>query len=387
MYSGFISADSHIIEPGNLWLERLDAKWRDVAPRAQRNEQNGHWYFVGPGMPGGTDLTHSTSPGMSNDEVDAKVAGLGPDAGPPESPPAQQRLLDLWRDSTFADVLYSTCAFELYHLEDPALKAACFEVYNSWIAEFCAADPDRLIGTGLLSIDDVKRSVQELQRCRSLGLRSMMIPARPLGNGRLDDELYEPLWAAAAEADMVLAMHVSTGKVNSRLLRESYANVLYFDVAYQEELKQSISEMIAGQVFDRHPNLKLVAAEGGFDYAAGLAAKMDKAHNRWHERWGRAASPRPSELYGENIFFTFIIDQVGLLTLPYGIERAVMWSSDYPHRNSTWPHSQERVYSDFNGAGVPEATADLLLRGNVARIYGIDLAAIATPSPLIAELV
>jgi uncharacterized protein len=386
MNSGLISADSHIVEPGSLWVERLDKEWTDVAPRAKRSEENGHWYFVGAGMPGGTDLTHSTSPGLSNDEVTAKVAALGPDAPSPQSPPPAQRLLDLWKDDTVADVLYSTCAFELYHIEDPALKAACFQVYNTWIAEFCSADPVRLIGAGLLSLDDVDGAVKELYRCHELGLRSVMIPARPT-EGSLENEIYEPLWAAAAETNMVMAMHVSTGKVNPKLLRESYGNVLFFDVANQEELKQSIAEMVASGVFVRYPNLKMVAAEGGFDFAAGLAAKMDKAHDRWHERWGRPASPRPSDLYGENIFFTFITDQVGLLTLPYGIERSVMWSSDYPHRNSTWPHSQERIKSDFGGASVSEATTNLLVRDNVARLYGIDMLEVASPSPLIKDMI
>jgi predicted TIM-barrel fold metal-dependent hydrolase len=286
-----------------------------------------------------------------------------------------------------ADVLYSTCAFELYHLSDPQLKAACFKVYNDWMAEFCSVDPLRLIGSGLLALDDVDDAVKELQRCRQLGLLSCMIPARPPGDQTLDDERFAPLWAAAEEAGMVLAMHVSTGKVNPKDLRASYANVLYFDLANQEELRQSITEMVGGRVFERHPTLKVIAAEGGFDFAAGLAAKMDKAHKRWQERWDRPARPLPSELFGENVFFTFITDQVGLLTLDYGIERSVMWSSDYPHRNSTWPHSRERIDSDFAQAHVSAETALLLTRENVARVYGIDLSEVDKPSPVIMGMI
>jgi predicted TIM-barrel fold metal-dependent hydrolase len=387
MPNTLISADSHIVEPGNLWTERLDHEFREDALRAEKSPRNGHWYFVGAGMPGGTDLTHATSPGLSNDEVDAKVAREDPGAPSPTSPPPAQRLLDLWRDHTVADVLYSTCAFELYHVADPRMKAACFRVYNDWIAEFCSADRTRLIGAGLLSLDDFDEAERELRRCMGLGLRSVMIPARPPEGSTFANEGYERLWTAAEEAGVVIAMHVNTGQLNQTSLRENFANVLYYDLSAQEELKRSIAELVAAGVFQRHPSLKLIAAEGGFDFAAALGAKMDKAYKRWHARWDRPASPLPSELFGENLFFTFIEDPVGLLTLPSGIERSVMWSSDYPHRNSTWPKSAERIAEDFGRAQVPAAAADLILGQNVARVYGIDLAAVAEPSPLIREQV
>jgi uncharacterized protein len=387
MQDELVSADSHIVEPGNLWVERLDREFREDAPRAQKSPQNGHWYFVGAGMPGGTDLTHATSPGLSNDEVDAKVAKQDPSAPSPTSPAPAERLLDLWRDKTVADVLYSTCAFELYHLPNPKMKAACFRVYNDWISEFCSEDPARLIGAGLLALDDFEDAALELQRCIDLGLRSVMIPSRPPVGRSFADEGYERLWSTAEEAGVVVAMHVMTGQLNQTALRESFANVLYFDLAAQEELKRSVAEVVGAGVFQRHPSLKLVAAEGGFDFAAALAMKMDKAYKRWHARWDQPASPLPSELFGENLFFTFIEDPVGLLTLPAGIERSVMWSSDYPHRNSTWPNSVKRIEEDFGGANVSEATTDLIVRQNASRLYGIDLAAVAEPSRLIKDRV
>src|SRR5258708_10581567 len=96
MSNNLISADSHIVEPGNLWAERLDREYRGDAPHAEKSPKNGHWYFVGAGMPGGTDLTHATSPGLSNDEVDAKVAKEDPAAPSPTSPQPAGRLLELW---------------------------------------------------------------------------------------------------------------------------------------------------------------------------------------------------------------------------------------------------------------------------------------------------
>jgi hypothetical protein len=104
-----VSADSHVVEPGDLWVERMPAGLRDRAPRATRDPVNHHLYFNSPGLARGVDLTLSTSAGISNAEVDAALA-LDPEARPGvtggNDPVA--RLVDLWRDDIVADVLYPT---------------------------------------------------------------------------------------------------------------------------------------------------------------------------------------------------------------------------------------------------------------------------------------
>src|SRR3954471_832945 len=126
-----ISADSHVVEPGNLWVERLPAHLRERAPRARRDPDNLHWYFSAPGLDRGVDLTLSASAGLSNAEVDERLRG-DPDteigSGGGADPVA--RLLDLWLDDTVADVLYPTAGLALLQLDDPELQEACFRVYN-----------------------------------------------------------------------------------------------------------------------------------------------------------------------------------------------------------------------------------------------------------------
>src|SRR5579862_1457979 len=135
-----VSADSHVVEPGDLWAERLPRALRDGAPRARRDPANHHVYFHAPGMARGVDLTLSVSAGLSNAQVDALLAD-DPSAMPgvqggwdPEA-----RLADLAADGVVADVLYPTCGLSLLQLDDAVLQEACFQVYNDWLAEFCAA--------------------------------------------------------------------------------------------------------------------------------------------------------------------------------------------------------------------------------------------------------
>ena len=142
-----ISCDSHVVEPGDLWLERLPKKYRDRAPRAVQDPTDKHWYFTGPDLPRGVDLTMSRNAGMTQKQVD-DILAQDPDAwiGVYGGHDPTARLRDLWRDNTIADVTYPTAGLSLLSYEDVEFQFACIQVYNDWLAEFCKTDPDRLLG-------------------------------------------------------------------------------------------------------------------------------------------------------------------------------------------------------------------------------------------------
>jgi len=174
------SADSHVVEPGDLWAERLPRALRDDAPRARRDPGNRHVYFHAPGLERGVDLTLSVAAGLTNAEVDAILAE-DPDAMPGVGGgwDPRARLADLDADGVVADVLYPTCGLSLLQLDDAVLQEACFRVYNDWLAEFCSADPARLVGLALIACWDVTAAVDELERARALGLLGGIIWTSP----------------------------------------------------------------------------------------------------------------------------------------------------------------------------------------------------------------
>src|SRR5262249_48263593 len=191
-----ISADSHVVEPGDLWTSRLPAGLRDRAPRAVQDANNHHWYLVGPDGARGVDLTLSRVAGMTTAQVQTILdADPSAEVGARGGSDPVARLRDLWNDETVVDVLYPTAGLSVLQMDDVELQEACCRAYNDWLIDFCATDPVRLVGLALLATNDMERAVAELERTRAAGLRGAIIwSAPPPGSSFFDDD-YEPLWA------------------------------------------------------------------------------------------------------------------------------------------------------------------------------------------------
>lgn len=385
-----LSADSHVVEPGDLWLERLPARRRDTAPRAIKDPGNHHWYFHVPGQPRGVDLTLSVTAGLTRAEVDALLA-QDPDAVPGAkggSDPVS-RLGDLWRDGVLADVLYPTAGLSLLGLEDTALAGECFEVYNRWLADFCAVDPRRLLGLALVPCADVARGVRVLEEAKAAGLAGGLIwTAPPLGDSFFDPR-YEPLWAAAEALGMPLAVHTLGGQRESREVRRLGTDVpssYHVAIDYRQELQRSVCELVAAGVFQRHPGLQVVGAEAGIHFVAEMERRMDSGYKGfWAKLPDCTLAEPPSYYFRRNVWWTYISDPVGLTLLGFTGTDRLMWSSDYPHGASTYPRSREVVATDH--AGVAPEALRALVGGNCAALYGIDVDAVASPSPAVAVTV
>jgi predicted TIM-barrel fold metal-dependent hydrolase len=382
--SMLISADSHVVEPGDLWARNLPAELRDQAPRAVQDPDNHHWYLRGPGMARGVDLTLSMCAGMTAAEVNELLARdpaatVGVQGG---SDPIA-RLRDLWRDGTVADVVYPTCGLSIMQLEDSTLQQACCRVYNDWLAQFVAADPDRLVGLAMLPSWDLGAAVEELTRSHGMGLRGAIIWTAPPGDTGFFDESYEPLWSAAEELGMPISFHILSGARSKKGLaafNTTVRDTFYFTFISRDEVQRSICEMIAAGVFERHPNLRVVAAEAGIEWGATLERTLDNSYRSFWSKLPGAPSLKPSEYFRRNVYLTFIDDPIGLNNLRFTGAEHFMWSSDYPHLAATWPRSQSVIDAEFGRAAVSADDLRRITLTNVAELYGIDLDTVAQPS-------
>jgi predicted TIM-barrel fold metal-dependent hydrolase len=384
-----ISSDSHVVEPGELWVENLPARYRDVAPRAIQDPQNHHWYFHGNGQPRGVDLTLSRNAGIHPGDVDRMLADdptawVGAKGG--HDPVA--RLHDNWVDGVVADVVYPTAGLSLLTFEDPGLQLACFRVYNEWIADFCATDKDRLLGLAQIPTWDIEQGVAELTRAKEAGLSGGIIWTAPPTDESFFNRRYDPLWAAAAELKMPLSIHILAGHRGSKALAKYATSVeatFYFGFLTRDEVIRSICEMIASGVFERYPDLRIVAAEGGIEYGAILEQRLDDSYTGFWSRLDSGLTMLPSEYFRRNVYCTYISDRIGLNNLTLTGADHFMWSSDYPHGAATWPHSQETVTEECAEFNVDEETIRKLTVTNCASLYGIDLDVVKDPSPLITD--
>jgi predicted TIM-barrel fold metal-dependent hydrolase len=155
-------------------------------------------------------------------------------------------------------------------------------------------------------------------------------------------------------------------------------DTFYFGFESRDEVQRSIVELIAAGVFERHPELNIVAAEAGIDYAARLERRIDSTFGRFLSLMDTPLSQKPSHYFRNNVWCTYINDPIGLHNLRFTGADHFMWSGDYPHGSATWPRSQESVAAECAEFGVDDATRTKLTCTNVARLYGIDLDAVRT---------
>jgi predicted TIM-barrel fold metal-dependent hydrolase len=374
-----ISADSHVNEPGDLWVERIDKAFRDRAPHVVDNipDRQPGSYLVLEGI-APIHLTQGLGAGKKPEELpqffqqttykDARRGGWDP----------AERLHDMDLDGVEAEVIYTTLGFRQFWFQDAALQQACFQAYNDWLAEYCAYAPKRLAGLALISLYDMEAAVRELRRCRQMGLKGAMIWASPPEEQPYSDPLYEPFWAAAQDLNMPLSLHAITGMgPESQSRRAMGREIQRLDrylraVTGADEVKRSLTVFIFSGVLERFPGLKLVSAENNIGWLPYVVQAWDRAYETSRYMDSSPLRLKPSEYFHRQVYATYIDDPVGVADRhQIGIDN-IMWSSDYPHTASTWPHSQDIVARDFKD--VPAEEKWKIVRENVTTLYELDLA-------------
>jgi predicted TIM-barrel fold metal-dependent hydrolase len=290
----------------------------------------------------------------------------------------QQHLADMRLDGVAGEVLYPSQGLFYFKVADPALMSAIFRAYNDWLADFCRTDPARLKGIAMVNLDDVPEGVQELERAARRGFAGAMITEYPLEHRRYDQPEYEPFWAAAAALGMPLSLHTATrrqGKIRGageRTLRDatSRATKAFYPAT-------SMCDMIFSGVFERHPALRLAIVEFELAWAPHVLSTMDYTYRERHEEAFHrfAGDARPSDFFHRNVVLSFQEDAIGIrLRDAIGVDN-LMWGSDYPHSESTFPQSRKILAEIL--AGVPEDEQARIAAGNTARLYGFDVARLA----------
>src|ERR671935_2140537 len=305
-----ISSDSHVSEPPDLWVQRIDRKYQDRAPKVVLNPEGQEGaYFIYEGYPP-HNLAIGLGAGRTPEELAAFLkTGTYADARPGGWDPAQ-RLPDMELDGVEAEVLYTTLGFRLFWLKDAGLQRACFRVYNDWLAAYCSYASKRLKGLALIPLYDPKEGAQELERCAKLGLKGAMIWCSPPADRPYSSEVYDPFWAAAQELRMPVSLHAITGmgmesqyNWGERYMR---ATVL------SHEVEKSFSVLIFSGVLDRFPELQIVSAENNIGWIPYYLQRMDRAFERQRIAAGFKLSLKPSEYFRRQMHCTYIDDYVGV---------------------------------------------------------------------------
>jgi predicted TIM-barrel fold metal-dependent hydrolase len=371
-----ISADSHMMEPAELWTERLDRKFSDRAPHVVKTDHG--YLFTAPGVfpfpvAGGFGL------GRSGKELGDHFRSHGYEAARPSGWDPVERLKDQDIDGVEAEVLYTTLGMSLFGLADAELQQACFSVYNDWLAEFCAHDRRRLHGVALISLADIGAGTAELERCAGAGLKGGMIygsapPDRPF----LSPD-YDLFWAAAQDLEMPLSLHVFTRGARApqpaaegpRL--SEYMNFSRAYVRGIHEVQDSLADIIQSGVLERFARLKIVSAENDTGWLPHFIYRLDHVFEKFGA-FSNTAQPltmKPGDYVRRQLWATFQDDPVGPALYQVFGENNFMWASDFPHTDSTWPHSRQVIEASFQL--VPETITRKIVFDNANQLYRMGL--------------
>lgn len=369
-----ISSDSHIVEPPDLWTNRIDPKFRDRGPEMRDTDRGQVWFIDN--LMAFNNNNMGSQPGVRFEDPDQlqqfpdwEDVRLGAYIG-------EEATKDMDIDGVDAALIYPTMTIFLYpSLEDGELLSAIFKAYNDFACEFCQADPRRLNAIAVVNLDDVQDGVQEIERCAKLGLVGATIPEYIADKGYHSPE-FEPLWACAQDQGMPLSLHIFTPRMSAtrgwdRDLNDSFnaSNVLLDNADFW--VRVSLSEMIWSGVFERFPKLKVGVAEHELSWIPYWLERADFSYNQ--RTAGRKGfrlknDMLPSDVFHSNCFVDFQEDALGITHRDIiGVDN-ILWGSDYPHEEGTWPRSRQFIKEIL--ADCTEEEKAKIVGGNAARIYG-----------------
>jgi predicted TIM-barrel fold metal-dependent hydrolase len=364
------SVDGHITPPRDLFARHIDAKFRDRLPKFV--VENGEHLMIVDGLKPfrvvqsqleGEDAYRSKA-GTIGDDVEADVAA---------------RFADMDKDGIDYEIIFPNGpALTAYSSPDTEFVTAQLAIYNDWAMELNARYRDRMYIAPCISTGNVETAIAEIQRVAALGAHSVSLPTQPIAgleNSKLkyNHKMFEPLWDCIEETNQRIVIHVATGG-DPRKARGPGGAIMNRAFSH-EAMVDPITAFCASGILDRHPELRFGCFEGGIGWIPALLDLMDETYVK-HHMWvfPKLNHGLPSEYFKEHAVASFQEDRAGLLLAePYGLEKNICWSNDYPHHEGTWPHSAAAIERAFGH--LKEETRAAVLGLNAARFFDLKVPA------------
>jgi predicted TIM-barrel fold metal-dependent hydrolase len=346
------SGDSHFLEPDDLWHQILPRQQADRMPRTERLSETEERVTVD-----GKSFTRPlpkilTAKGATGETI-AELSHR-----PPGARDIKQRLKDLDEEGIWGEVMYQSIGLWSSLIEDPQLIREAARAENDWlVSEIQSLAPDRLVPAALMPLLDVDDAVAELQHAAAIGLHLVSLPTgNPPGTKDWHHDSWEPLWAAAEEAGMVIGFHIGTdGNDQSTVYRGPGGAVLnYVETTYGGQ--KTAMKLVASGALDRHPQLKILVSEGGATWVPFIGDRMNEGY-RQHGMFVRPQLSRlPKEILYRQVYASFQHDESAPAALWAMGYQNVLFGSDYPHLEGTYGHTQKTLHELFDDVA-PEVRA------------------------------
>jgi predicted TIM-barrel fold metal-dependent hydrolase len=343
--------------PRDVWTERLPAALRARGPQVVDHGASGRWWTCDGAIMG----MHGLPEAMKEYSATSRT-GVPDDGLRPSDP--RLRLEDMDLDGVWASVIYGPNLFGL-PIADPELKAACLAAYNDWAAAFNRVEPRRLAVLPVLPTHGAAAATAELERAATQGHRGVIISPFEF---RCTDPDWDRFWDAAQAAGLPVSFHIGQGTTQVRVAPGSW-ELAAFSAVGPMQLDEPLAMMIYGGVLERRPKLRLVLAESGIGWLPYFVHRMDAtAAKHVAKAQDYRLRAKPSEIFHRQVYATFEEEPLGPELLPILGADTFMWASDYPHPDSTFPHSRDAIAHAFRG--LDPAFTERVTATNCKRLYG-----------------
>ncbi|MEE4298968.1 MAG: amidohydrolase family protein [Pseudomonadales bacterium] len=348
-----VSADSHMIER-DYWIDGFPEALRDQAPRMTFHD--GHFDFRLGEQP--MTKEHIAQFLCTNMEC---TPGLN-------DVPA--RLADLDVEGVEKELIFPQRLFGLFMFGEMQNREHVFGLYNEGIARTCAEAPDRLYPVMVPNYWDMGAAAASVERCRDLGARALMLPLSP-GHDVDGQRIHynapqlDALYGAIAEAGIPLCFHIGEAIPSSR---PGAAGISL--ITQMQGFRQQWGSLVFAGVFDRFPALKAVFVEGGLAWIPSMLHDADMAYTHFRPAMNPELAHPPSHYWRSNCYATFMTDPVGLSLLDHIGAETCLWSSDYPHQESTFGYTRSSIQAVFDATTVEQAQR--IVGGTALQLFRMD---------------
>ncbi len=390
-----VSPDDHVQAPAHVWQERLPAKWRDVGPRIERvrgiadlgmgdlgfaEHEDGPladvWRYDDKRIP---LVRVAAASGVPRSEIDGRAVTYDDMHKACYDPVARLAAMDMAgieASVCFPNMFVRFCGQTFSLAKDKELALLCIRAYNDFIfEEWCAGSNGRLVPMGIVPLWDVDLAVAEAARLAGLGFRSISFSEAPhlLGFPSIYSGHWDRLFAECEVGQLVVSLHIGTGgfPMLARDCSGAVPNVMAsFNAGY------TLTDWLFSGVLERLPNLKVVLAESQLAWVPYVLSRADFV---WHEMRGdgftninSSTMPHPpSHYFNQNIWLTFFRDPVGLTMIDQLGADNVLYETDFPHTDSSWPSSFD-VASEMTSA-LSATDAAKVMAENARALFRVEI--------------
>jgi predicted TIM-barrel fold metal-dependent hydrolase len=368
-----VSVDDHLVEPPDLFEGRLPRRYADRAPRVvHQDDGTDVWVFEGQEIP---NIGLNAVAGRPPEEYGVDPTSFAEIR--PGTYDIHARVADMNANGVLGSMCFPSfpqfCGQVFTKAEDKDLGLAVIRAYNDWHIEgWCGAHPGRFIPLAVLPFWDPELMADEVRRVAAKGCHAVTFSENPekLGHPSFHSDHWDPFWRACADEGTVTCLHI--GSSSEVVITSLEAPITTMITLQPLNMVQAAADLLWSRVVREFP-VKIALSEGGIGWIPYFLERCDYVFEH-HRVWTGSdfGGLRPSDVFRERFITCFIDDATGLAQRDRIGVSSICWEGDYPHSDSTWPESPERLMKAFENAGVSDADIDAITHQNAIREFQYD---------------